>query len=130
MFYVIEDGKVKHLTQDQYPEWVDFMGTSERPRIFSAKGEDSVSTVFLGVDHSDITSVSEPILFETMISYEGYLTSQRYTTWEDALKGHLKHCACVLGDSEWVTLKRDGSTTTNVLEAIGEWPLSQGINLE
>lgn len=62
-----------------------------------------VSTVFLGMDHSNFRG-SKPILFETMIfggENDGY--QKRYGTWDDALKGHLE--ACQLAD--WVSNERE-----------------------
>lgn len=48
-----------------------------------------VSTVFLGLDHS--FNGGKPLLFETMIFGGGYDDYQeRYTTWEEAEKGHKK----------------------------------------
>lgn len=47
-----------------------------------------VSTVFLGYDHS-YGETESPLLFETMVfdgDFDGY--QMRYSTYEDALKGH------------------------------------------
>lgn len=64
-------------------------------------GNDYVSTVFLGLDHN--WGGEPPALFETMISYAneiqregdtvhyrggGERTYARYSTWEEAAKGH------------------------------------------
>jgi len=52
-------------------------------------GEISVSTVFLGLDHS--FGYGPPVLFETMIfggPEDGY--QERYTTWDEAVEGHKK----------------------------------------
>ncbi len=48
-----------------------------------------VSTVFLGLDHS--YGSGPPLLFETMV-FDGELDQEcdRYTTWEQAEKGHKK----------------------------------------
>ena len=49
-----------------------------------------VSTVFLGIDHGFLGQ-GEPILFETMIfggEHDQY--QDRYTTWDEAEKGHEK----------------------------------------
>lgn len=48
-----------------------------------------VSTIFLGTDHSFGGDV--PILFETMVFPDGEwgeIDSNRYATYEEALKGH------------------------------------------
>ena len=50
-------------------------------------GNIEISTVFLGLDHS--FGGKKPLLFETMI-FGGKLDQEqeRYTTWEQAEKGH------------------------------------------
>lgn len=53
-----------------------------------------VSTVFLGLDHS--FGSGPPILFETMIfggPHDGY--QERYSSWDEAEKGHKKALAKV-----------------------------------
>ena len=50
-------------------------------------GDISVSTIFLGLDHSFMSET--PILWETMIfggEFDQYM--DRYSSYEDALKGH------------------------------------------
>jgi hypothetical protein len=53
-----------------------------------------VSTVFLGLDHN--WGGGEPLLFETMI-FGGELDGEqwRYSTWEEAEKGHKRACGLV-----------------------------------
>lgn len=70
-----------------------------------------VSTVFLGLDHQyayrrDPNAL--PILFETMIFEDGNdLYCDRYSSWEDAEKGHEK--ALVVA-REWLTRSHDITT--------------------
>lgn len=75
----------------------DFESGNKKRQIANTKvGELTVSTVFLGLDHTFIRNsrVSEPVLWETMIFGVGSLTltdfapEERYTSKEDALKGH------------------------------------------
>lgn len=57
-------------------------------------GDVSVSTVFLGLDHS--FGGATPLLFETMIfngPHDGY--QERYATKAEALEGHAKALALV-----------------------------------
>jgi len=57
-------------------------------------GDVSVSTVFLGIDHS--FSGGTPVLFETMIfggEYDQY--QERYCTWDEAESGHQIACELV-----------------------------------
>lgn len=65
-------------------------------------GSVSVSTVFLGMDHS--FGGGEPVLFETMIfggEHDQY--QERYCTWDEAEKGH--QIACDLVNK--ITIDRD-----------------------
>lgn len=49
----------------------------------------SVSTVFLGLDHNLFGS--RPLLFETMVFYADKAGEMdRYSTWEEAEKGHVE----------------------------------------
>ena len=57
-------------------------------------GDISISTAFLGIDHSMCKDV--PLLFETMVFGGKYDELQwRYTTWEEAEAGHDKVVALV-----------------------------------
>ena len=50
-------------------------------------GDVNISTVFLGIDHS--YNGGTPVLFETMIfGGENDQYKERYTSWEEAEKGH------------------------------------------
>lgn len=57
-------------------------------------GESEVSTVFLGMDHG---FNGTPMLFETMV-FGGKMDMyfDRYSTWEEAEKGHHRICAEVI----------------------------------
>lgn len=52
-------------------------------------GDIRVSTVFLGLDHN--FGSGKPLLFETMV-FGGLFNNRmnRYSTWEEAVKGHNK----------------------------------------
>lgn len=69
----------------------------EKDRVVSKdelSGGVLVSTVFLGLDHS--FGSGPPILFETMIfggPHDGY--QERYSSWDEAEKGHKKALAKV-----------------------------------
>jgi hypothetical protein len=57
-------------------------------------GDATVSTVFLGMDHS--FGGGTPVLFETMIfggEHDQY--QERYCTWDEAEKGHQIACELV-----------------------------------
>lgn len=58
--------------------------------------EVKVSTVFLGLDHGFINA-GHPILFETMVfggEHDGFMN--RYSTWEEAEKGHNVICEMIV----------------------------------
>jgi hypothetical protein len=59
-----------------------------------------VSTVFLGTDH-DFFGQGVPLVFETMVFEDDKIGCQiymdRYSTWDEALAGHNKAIAWVLG---------------------------------
>lgn len=53
----------------------------------------TVSTVFIGLDHSFSRHEGPPIVFETMVfggKLDGY--QDRYCTWEQAERGHQEMC--------------------------------------
>lgn len=59
-----------------------------------------VSTIFLGLDHKHFLD-GPPILFETMVFgglHDGY--QKRYTSREEALRGHQVACALVAKDHQ------------------------------
>ena len=55
-------------------------------------GDISVSTVFLGLDHSFSTPRNSPILWETMIfgGENDQAYQERYASYEQAIEGHQK----------------------------------------
>src|SRR5713101_2382776 len=77
---------------DDLLEWGRWFETADRHVAKTRVGPLSVSTVFLGLDHS--FGHGEPLLFETMIfgaheeheADESY--QERYSTWEAAERGH------------------------------------------
>lgn len=77
-------------------EWAEWIGNSNRiVKQTHLTDNIMVSTVFLGIDHS--FDDGDPILFETMIfggKHNEY--QERYTTWDDAIKGHSRACQMIL----------------------------------
>lgn len=70
-------------------EWARWFEKADRHVAREEIGEISVSTVFLGLDHS--FGGATPILWETMIfggEHDGY--QERYSSRDAALAGHLK----------------------------------------
>jgi hypothetical protein len=70
-------------------DWLE-EGSDRRTVKRDEIGDITVSTVFLGLDHS-WTPGGKPVLWETMIfggEHDQY--QERYTSYEDALEGHEK----------------------------------------
>ena len=84
--YILE-GKIPKVVEDVM-EWGKWFENADRHVNKTELPNDiKVSTVFLGIDHS--FNGGTPILFETMIfggKHDQY--QKRYTTYEEAEKGH------------------------------------------
>jgi hypothetical protein len=81
---------------DDLLEWAQWFEKADRTVDKTQIGEVEVSTVFLGLDHSFGGAI--PLLFETMIfggDEDGY--QERYSTWDEAVKGHQFACEKVIG---------------------------------
>jgi hypothetical protein len=72
---------------DDLLEWARWFETADRVIAKTHVGEDEISTVFLGLDHSYGGTV--PALFETMV-FGGALDQEckRYASWAAAEAGH------------------------------------------
>ncbi len=93
MMYILVDNVP--VETDDVELWSDNL-TKNRSIKYTEFGDSiSVSTVFLGLDHSHIKGTG-PILFETMVfgsKYEDY--QERYQTYDDAILGHDRICEMV-----------------------------------
>ncbi len=93
IYYLNEDKTYRKCSTTEFGLQMEEMRKSDTKHV--AKEEVNgkrVSTVWLGIDHQ--TELLEtPLLFETMI-FEGTgysdIYCQRYSTWDDAVKGHKK----------------------------------------
>lgn len=81
-----EDGSFEAVSLERWAEWFE---TGNRRVALDEKKGVTVSTVFLGIDHS-FGSGPGPVLFETMVfDKDGNDAGQwRYRTRDEALKGH------------------------------------------
>lgn len=80
-------------------EWFETSKEDRRVAYDIFPNEVSVSTVFLGIDHSYGDGPS--ILFETMVfggKHDQY--TRRYRTWKQAMAGHRKTCVMVYGKGD------------------------------
>lgn len=70
--------------------WAKWLEKTDRTVRQTRVGEQRVSTVFLGLDHSFVDG-TKPLVFETMVfegdSYEDKFC-KRYCTWDEAVVGH------------------------------------------
>lgn len=108
-WYILnEDHTTTQVDDHQYMVWSKDhgLGTFEKPgtkvvgKYQSSKDSYHVSTVFLGLDHS-FSEDAEPLLFETLVfdgEFDGDM--ERYSTWDEAVKGHadmVKRCGGIVG---------------------------------
>jgi len=98
-FYILEGKKPKQV--ESLIEWSEWYSKSNH-LVKRTELPDGViiSTIFLGQD-TRISKAFPPILFETMIQgglHDMYV--EKYSTWEDAEKGHEKAIRIVFGVEE------------------------------
>lgn len=95
-FYILDGHQV--VPCKDIETWGAFM-TPENKRVArTEKNGITVSTVFLGMDHS-WGQPGRPIVFETMVfGGEHDQEMDRYHTWKEALEGHKEMCNLVFGE--------------------------------
>lgn len=83
------DAKNQPVPEPDLMKWAKWMERADRIVAKTVVNETTISTVFLGVDHSFGVSVT-PILYETMAFQGGDALDEmeRYTTRAKALAGH------------------------------------------
>jgi hypothetical protein len=83
--YILDGHTAKPV--DDVLEWGTWFETANRRVAKDTIGDSEVSTVFIGLDHS--FGGDKPLIFETMV-FDGPLDGEmdRYSTWEEAEKGH------------------------------------------
>lgn len=99
MWYTLDkDNKPIKSTIIKCGEWME-----NNPGVKSVKqeyiGDIFVSTVFLGLDHAWNSDI--PVLWETMIfggEHDQY--QERYTSYEDAVKGHQTALNLIINKNE------------------------------
>lgn len=76
------------IVENDLIKWAKWFEKADRHVAKDNVDNFSISTVFLGIDHS-FGDESKPILFETLV-FGGKLDGEmeRYSTWEEAKKGH------------------------------------------
>lgn len=96
-FYIL-DKNDKPVPVEDMLTWGKWFEGADRTVAKTEISDMRISTVFLGIDHSD--SEGPPILYETMIfggEHEGY--QDRYATREEAVAGHMR--ATLMCDPKW-----------------------------
>ena len=83
MFYLLKDRTAIPCNAQEFGGW---MKENDRTLWFDRIDLISISTIFLGVDHSaDV----DPLVFETLVFNERELLSAwKYSTWAHAEAGH------------------------------------------
>lgn len=88
-FYILKDRTV--LPESDLLTWARWFEDAGENRVVArtAVGTVTVSTVFLGVDHQ-FSPDGPPLIFETLVfggPHDG--TMDRYSTWDEAERGHV-----------------------------------------
>lgn len=80
--------------------WSEFFQDADRRRVgYDIIDDITVSTVFIGLDHS--FDQGPPVLFETMVFEKGEeVYCRRYHSWTEAEKGHAQIVAFAKKDPE------------------------------
>lgn len=89
--YLLENKRVIPCKNLDWVAWAKWFATCDSKVNKTIIGESVVSTIFLGVDHSD--GCGPPILFESMV-FGGELDQEieRCSTWEQAEEMHDSMC--------------------------------------
>jgi len=88
--YILDENN-NPISCNDIKKWGKWFQVNDKTVSFTEKNGIRVSTVFLGLDHQ--YGEGEPILFETMIfggKEDQY--QERYSSYKDAEKGHIKAC--------------------------------------
>jgi len=82
--YILKDKKAISVDVIEWARWFE---KADRKVAHTKIGEATISTVFLGLDHS--FGLGPPLIYETMV-FGGKLDEEmeRYSTWEQAEAGH------------------------------------------
>lgn len=98
-YVLLPDGKTA-IPEPDIKKWAPWFEDPQNRRVaFDQVGAITISTVFLGIDHSHTAHRHKPILWETMIFHafgdlEHY--QERYTSYEDAVEGHQRALLSVM----------------------------------
>ena len=85
--YILDGKRPVPVSMDVWAVW--FGKADRKVEITKIDDEVSVSTVFLGLDHS--FGHGPPMVFETLVfggEHDGEMS--RYSTWEQAVNGHFE----------------------------------------
>jgi hypothetical protein len=98
-YYALNDDHTVRPISDTL-EWARAFEDRDKRRVARDQiGEVTISTVFLGLDHS--WGGGPPLIFETMIFGGEHSDDQwRYSTWYEAVEGHRRAVALVRGDND------------------------------
>ena len=91
--YILQDKKAMSVDLLAWAKWLE---TADRHVAKDEIGDVRISTVFLGLNHQ--WGDGPPLLFETLV-FGGKFNDEmdRYSTWEEAKKGHAEMVERVRG---------------------------------
>lgn len=133
-FYILDDNGLPLRCTD-ITKWAKFYDGHKNRRVAEHITHGiRVSTVFLGIDHSYGTGpeAGPPVLWETMTFGTGGIgwpenNMRRYTSAEDAMKGHLYIMDEIIQLAETTPVRVNISLTDNeVREAVTDWLRNRG----
>lgn len=87
MFYILKEKKPIMVDYEDWVKWIKSNHPNRKVKQTQFNGG-MVSTIFLGIDHN-FSGFGEPLVFQSLVIggiNDG--NSIRFTTWEEAEKGH------------------------------------------
>lgn len=86
---------------NELSDWAQWFETADRVVAKTILNNVTISTVFLGLDHSWGTGL--PVLFETLV-FGGEMDGEmnRYSTWDEAVAGHNRMVNIVKGKNSCI----------------------------
>jgi hypothetical protein len=93
-YYILDENR-KPLPVNDVTEWARQFEKTDRVIRKSVIGKFTVSTVFLGLDHSFYGG--PPLLYESMVFNSSDDFMRRYATEKEAVEGHEQICEMIQG---------------------------------
>lgn len=95
MNYILDSDHNVILCKD-VKDWAKWFEGADRKVVLTEREGYIISTVFLGADYGTLRESGPPVVFETMVfpdkDYPNDIYCDRYSTWDEAIEGHIKAC--------------------------------------